>query len=141
MKIGFLVVALFLVGCGGAEGDGSTDAQCATSGDAGAAADLARSAPGSAVCEAGRVAECPCAGGETGIQTCASNGSKWEACACPDPVMTTPQNLCTGNVDVSAYEAAGECPKEKHFPWKSCASAITASGVCVPLAGFFCCPT
>jgi hypothetical protein len=36
------------------------------------------------VCEAGRVVDCPCPGGEQGVQACADDGSHWEACECPD---------------------------------------------------------
>lgn len=36
------------------------------------------------ICEAGRQASCPCAGGTIGVQLCAADGSRWQACQCPD---------------------------------------------------------
>lgn len=48
------------------------------------------------VCEAGRVATCPCAAGTEGIQTCVADGSEWGACACD-----------SGGQDASSADAGG----------------------------------
>lgn len=66
-----LLVGLGLVACGGAEG-GEQDA---------GSKELA-ACP--VVCEAGKVSECACVGGVTGVQTCEDDGSKWGTCSCAD---------------------------------------------------------
>lgn len=111
-----LVAGLLAVGCG-------------DDGEAGE-----KTAP---VCEAGKVAECPCAGSpEMGVQTCAGDGSKWGACEmCPS--QDTPQALCVGPlVDDDLVCKSVERPQR----WASCAQTLVESGKCISISfGYFCC--
>ena len=36
------------------------------------------------VCNPGVVQHCPCLSGAQGVQTCADDGARWDACVCPD---------------------------------------------------------
>ena len=71
----FVAMSAFIIftACGGGDSsdDGSTDGDNVSDGDDSA----------EPVCEAGKVIECPCAGGGQGVQTCAEDGSKWGECA------------------------------------------------------------
>jgi len=74
-----LLLALCTPSCGG-DGSDSADGDAAVDGDS--SSDVEQREP---VCEAGKVVECPCAGGGKGVQTCDDDGSKWGECTgCPE---------------------------------------------------------
>lgn len=112
-----LVMALFLVGCGG---------------------DDEKPAP-AAVCEAGRVVECPCPGGTMAVQECKADGSAWGACACPVS-ETVPELQCSLPQDQSEYLKDERCPTGEVM-YARCEREIVLNGVCTEKPfGMFCCP-
>jgi hypothetical protein len=99
---------------------------------------------GDAVCEAGKVDSCPCMGGDTGTQTCASDGSKWGACQCAtgDPMESDPSDACAGKQDQQSLISSDRCTAEGWVMYVACDQAILDAGVCTmnPTGVFYCCP-
>ena len=67
-----LVALLALVGLGLGPGCGTSDRRGGGGTTGG----------GGRVCDPGAVQACPCLGGEQGVQGCADDGARWEACEC-----------------------------------------------------------
>lgn len=139
-----LVVALAVVGCGSADGGPESD-RPPDNGGAGApgGAGGETSPPdGEPVCEAGRQVECPCPNDGKGVQACADDGAKWEACQCesvkPAPPADPPSIGCdvfekVDRADAGcplalplvavcpkAYEESEVCARGKDGIWSCC---------------------
>lgn len=137
LRILGLSAALLAMGCGG--GDEVPNAGCGGGVDASPAKE-ATAAP-TPVCEAGKVEACPCAGTpEPGTQVCADDGSKWGECACPDPVETSPAELCLGNLtDADTIASKFRCQAPKLKQRQGCPKLTITNGTCEALSTFFCC--
>lgn len=131
-------VALLAVGCGG--GDEVPNPGCGGE-SVGASAAKDPTPVTTPVCEAGKVAACPCAGTAVqGTQACADDGSKWEACSCPDPV-SSPMQECSNVMDQSGLNGADRCGSGQVM-YHTCSKAIVDRGICsIKTFGVsFCCP-
>lgn len=77
-----LVLAVVLLGCGGAES--------------------------SPRCEAGRVQSCPCAGGSMGTQECGPSGTAWSACVCSSSDAAVGDVVADGAADAAGDASTGD---------------------------------
>lgn len=118
-----LALVLLVVGCGG-DDDGT-----------------GQQAP--AVCEAGRVAECPCIDDTMGVQTCDDGGGGWGECMCAGeqpgamaPKAYRPDDVCVP----SQFSGETACGSNLLRGFDSC--AVPDDGLlvgCQPMNGGWCC--
>lgn len=114
-----MAVALLAVGCGG----GSEEKPAAQQ-------------QGAAVCEAGRVASCPCDGGAMATQTCKSDGSGWGECGCAGPA-TDPSVAC--KFPIASDSPTFRC-SDNFVAYGGCESSAVEQGYCYRTeANNFCC--
>jgi hypothetical protein len=70
------------------------------------------------VCATGSTQQCPCPDGAQGSQTCAADGTKWEACTCAGAASTA---AATATDSATATPTATAAPKQK---------AVALGGAC-----------
>lgn len=128
----YCALLLLLVACGGDNGEDDAEGRKMSGGGSGSGTDL--------VCEPGRVTECPCLDGESGVQTCSSSGERWGACDCqgaaPPISDYSLDDYCSPRVI-----AVSECPEMGMIAKEWCAPLLLEMGTCTESSedAYVCC--